>query len=79
VAVGDLTAVRYAADRGTGLADITSNLAMMRPFDHVDNSSNAWAVEQFGDLIALGVLPEEVSARMPPIAAFTVAGRGNGG
>ncbi|MEE2637198.1 MAG: hypothetical protein VYE68_08215 [Acidobacteriota bacterium] len=79
VAVGDLTAVQDAADRSTGSADITSNPVMMRLLDHVDNSSNAWAVGRFGDLNALGVVPEEVLARMPPIAAFAVDGRVNGG
>ena len=52
---------------------------MMRLFGDVDNSSNAWVLGQFGDLMVLAVLFEEVSNRMSPIAAFVVDGRVNGG
>jgi hypothetical protein len=41
----------------------------------VEDNSNAWAVGRFGDLSALGFLPEEVSAQMPAVSAFAISGR----
>ena len=79
VAVGDVATVQQAVERGSAGADITSNDQMMGLFDRIDPGSNAWAVGRFGDLSALGFLPDEVSAQMPPVTAFAVGGRVNGG
>ena len=79
VAVGDLATVQQAVYRGSAGADITSNERMMALLDRVDSGSNAWAVGRFGDLSALGFLPDEVSAQLPAVTGFTVGGRVNGG
>ena len=79
VAVGDLATVHQAVDRGSAGADITSNERMMALLDRVDSGSNAWAVGRFGDLSALGFLPDEVLAQLPAVTGFAVGGRVNGG
>ena len=79
IAVGDLGTVHQAVDRGSGGADVTSNEQMMGLLERVDTGSNAWAVGRFGDLSALGFLPDEVSAQLPAVTAFAVSGRVNGG
>ena len=79
VAVGDLETVHQAVDRGSAGADITSNERMMALLDQVDSGSNAWAVGRFGDLSALGFLPDEVLAKLPAVTGFAVGGRVNGG
>jgi hypothetical protein len=79
VAVGDLSTVQQAIVRGSMTSDITSNPNMMGLLDLVETGSNAWAVGRFGDLSALGFLPDEVSAQMPAVTAFAVSGRVNGG
>ena len=79
VAVGDLSTVQQAIVRGSTTSDITSNSNMMGLLDLVETGRNAWAVGRFGDLSALGFLPDEVSAQMPAVAAFAISGRVNGG
>ena len=79
VAVGDLATVHQAVDRGSAGADITPNERMMALLDRVDSGSNAWAVGRFGDLSALGFLPDEVLAQLPAVTGFAVGGRVNGG
>lgn len=79
VAVGDLSTVQQAIVRGSTTSDITSNSNMMGLLDLVETGSNAWAVGRFGDLSALGFLPDEVSAQMPAVVAFAISGRVNGG
>ena len=79
VAVGDLATVHQAVDRGSAGADITSNERMMALLDRVDSGSNAWAVGRFGDLSALGFLPDEVLAQLLAVTGFAVGGRVNGG
>jgi len=79
LAVGDLSTVQHAIVRGSTTSDITSNSNMMGLLDLVETGSNAWAVGRFGDLSALGFLPDEVSAQMPAVAAFAISGRVNGG
>ena len=80
VAVGDLSTVQQAASRGVAAGDdITSNPQMMGLLERGETDSNAWAVGRFGDLSALGVLPDEVSAQMPAVTAFAIGGRVNGG
>ena len=75
VAVGDLSTVRQAVDRGSSAEDLTSNPEIMALLELVEDNSNAWAVGRFGDLSALGFLPEEVSAQMPAVSAFAISGR----
>lgn len=75
VAVGDLSTVRRAIDRGSSTEDITSNPDMMALLELVEQDSNAWAVGRFGDLGALGFLPADVSAQMPAVQAFAISGR----
>ena len=79
VALGDLATVHGAIDRGSDGVDIRSNEQMMELLGRVDGGSNVWAVGRFGDLGALGFLPDEVLARMPAVTAFAVSGRVNGG
>ena len=79
VAVGDLGTVHQAIDRGSAGADLTSNEQLMGLLERVDRGSNAWAVGRFGDLSALGFLPDEVSAQLPAVTGFAVGGRVNGG
>ena len=79
LAVGDLSTVQHAIVRGSTTSDITSNSNMMGLLDLVETGSNAWAVGRFGDLSALGFLPDEVSAQMPAVVAFAISGRVNGG
>ncbi len=78
-AVGELAAVRSAVRRGAGEAGIDADAEMMRLVVRVDPRSSFWAVGRFGDAGLLGWVPEQVSARMPPVTAFTVEGRVNGG
>jgi hypothetical protein len=75
VAVGDLSTVQQAISRGLQAADVTSNPDMMALLELVEDDSNAWAVGQFGDLSALGFLPDDVSSQMPAVSAFAVSGR----
>ena len=79
VAVGDLATVHQAVDRGSAVADITSNPQMTGLLDHIAPGSNAWAVGRFGDLNSLGFLPDDVLAQMPAVTAFAAGGRVNGG
>ena len=79
VAVGELEAVRSAARRGTGAAGIDADGDMMRLLARVDDRSSFWAVGRFGDSGLLGWVPEQVSERLPPVTAFSVQGRVNGG
>ena len=78
-AVGELAAVRSAVRRGPGEAGIDADAEMMRLVGRVDPRNSFWAVGRFGDAGLLGWVPEQVSARLPPVAAFTVEGRVNGG
>ncbi len=78
-AVGELAAVRSAARRGSGEAGIDADAEMMRLLGRVDPRSSFWAVGKFGDAGLLGWVPEQVSARLPPVTAFSVQGRVNGG
>ncbi len=79
VAVGELAAVRSAARRGPGGDGIDADADMMRLLGRVDDRSSFWAVGRFGDSGLLGWVPEQVSERLPPVAAFAVQGRINGG
>ena len=78
-AVGELAAVRSAVRRGPGEAGIDADAEMMRLLGRVDPRSSFWAVGRFGDAGLLGWVPEQVSARLPPVTAFAVQGRVNGG
>ena len=78
-AVGDLAAVRSAARRGSGGGGIDADADMMRLLGRVDERSSFWAVGRFGDSGLLGWVPEQVSERLPPVTAFAVQGRINGG
>ena len=78
-AVGELDAVRSAVRRGPGEAGIDADAEMMRLLGRVDPRSSFWAVGRFGDAGLLGWVPEQVSARLPPVTAFAVHGRVNGG
>ena len=78
-AVGELAAVRSAVRRGPGEAGIDADPEMMRLLGRVDARNSFWAVGRFGDAGLLGWVPEQVSARLPPVTAFTVEGRVNGG
>lgn len=79
-AVGDPAAVRSAVRRGTGGDGIDADADMMRLLGRVDERSSFWAVGQFGDDAGLlGWVPEQVSERLPPVTAFAVQGRINGG
>lgn len=79
VAVGELAAVRSAARRGPAEAGIDGDADMMRLLGRVDDGSSFWAVGRFGDAGLLGWVPEQVSERLPPVTAFAVQGRINGG
>ena len=78
-AVGDLAAVRSAVRRGRGEAGMDADAGMMRLLGRVDPRSSFWAVGQFGDAGLRGWVPEQVSERLPPVTAFAVQGRINGG
>ena len=78
-AVGELAAVRSAARRGTAGAGIDADADMMRLLGRVDDRSSFWAVGRLGDSGLLGWVPEQVSERLPPVTAFAVQGRINGG
>ena len=79
VAVGDLATVRSAAGRGSGEADIRANERMMQLLGQVDTGSSVWAVGRLTDSGLFGLVPERVSAQLPPVTAFAVQGRVNGG
>ena len=79
VAVGELAAVRSAAGRGPAEAGIDGDADMMRLLGRVDDGSSFWAVGRLGDAGLLGWVPEQVSERLPPVTAFAVQGRINGG
>ena len=79
VAVGDPATVRVAASRGPGEAGIVSNPRMMQLLDRVDTRSSAWAVGRIVDSGLFGLVPERVSEQLPPVTAFAVQGRVNGG
>ncbi len=79
VAVGELAAVRSAARRGTAGGGIDADADMMRLLGRVDDRSSFWAVGRLGDSGLLGWVPEQVSERLPPVTAFAVQGRINGG
>ena len=79
VAVGDLTTVQRAVDRGASGAGLLDNPEMSTLLERIETGSNAWAVGRFDDLSTLGVLPDDVSLRMPAVTAFTASGRVNGG
>ena len=79
VAVGDPATVRQAAGRGGGGAGIASDEWMMRRLDRVDPRSSVWAVGRFTDSGLFGWVPERVSEQLPPVTAFAVEGRINGG
>ena len=78
-AVGELAAVRSAARRGPGAAGIEADAGTMRLLGRLDPRSSFWAVGRFDEAGLLGWVPEEVSARLPPVTAFSVQGRINGG
>lgn len=79
VALGDLATVQQAVDRGAPGAGLVDNPEMAALLERVETGSNAWAVGRFGDLSALGVLPDDVANRMPAVSSFTLSGRVNGG
>ncbi len=79
VAVGDPATVRVAASRGSGEAGIVANPRMMQLLDRVDTRSSAWAVGRIVDSGLFGLVPERVSEQLPPVTAFAVQGRVNGG
>ena len=79
VAVGDLATVRSAAGREFGEADILSNARMMQLLGRVDTRSSVWAVGRIVDSGLFGLVPERVSEQLPPVTAFVVQGRVNGG
>lgn len=75
VAVGDLATVHRSLDQLTVGSDVTANAEMMALLDRVERDSHAWAVGRFGDLSALGILPDDVSHQMPAVTAFALSGR----
>ena len=79
VGVGELAAGRAAARRATAEAGIDADADMMRLLGRVDDRSSFWAVGRLGDSGLLGWVPEQVSERLPPVTAFAVQGRINGG
>ena len=79
VAVGDLPTVQQAVDRGDGGASLVDNAEMAALLERVEDGSNAWAVGRFGELSSLGMIPDEVSSRMPAVSSFALSGRVNGG
>ncbi len=78
-AVGDPASVRSTVRRGPGETGIDADAEMMRLLGRIDPRSSFWAVGRFSDAGLLGWVPEQVSERMPPVTAFAVQGRINGG
>jgi hypothetical protein len=78
VAAGSLAAVRRAIDtKATDDASVTGNAELMELVRDMDQGT-AWAVGRF-DSLAQSRLPEEVTAKLPPISWFAATGRVNGG
>ncbi|MDP6581541.1 MAG: hypothetical protein QF681_12875 [Vicinamibacterales bacterium] len=75
VAVGDLATVHQAVDRQSDGSDVTANEEMMALLDRVEGGSHLWAVGRFGDLSALGILPDDASLQVPAVTAFALSGR----
>ena len=78
VAAGSVAAVRRAIDtKATDDASVTENAELMELVRDMDQGT-AWAVGRF-DALAQSRLPEEVSAKLPPISWFAATGRVDGG
>ena len=76
--LGSGSVVRHAIDIA-GRDDVTSNDAMMDLFEHIRDGSNAWVISRFDETAPLPWIPEPVQAQLPPLSAFVVGGRVNGG
>ena len=75
VAVGDLATVHQAVDQLPDGSDVTANEEMMALLDRVEAGSHLWAVGRFGDLSALGILPDDVPIQVSAVTAFALGGR----
>lgn len=79
VAVGSLVNVQEALDRLADGSDVTANEEIMALLDRVESDSHAWAVGRFGDLGALGILPDDVPIQIPAVKEFALSGRVDSG
>jgi hypothetical protein len=77
VAVGESEAVKAAIDR-TGGSSVLANTELMNLVRDVDSSS-AWAVGRFDELMANADLPDGVAGQIPAVRLFSASGNINGG
>jgi hypothetical protein len=78
IALGSADGVRRAIDtKSDAGSNVTTDDELMNLIRDVDDG-NAWAVGRFA-AIATGLVPDAVSAQLPPIDLFAVTGRVNGG
>ena len=76
--LGSGSVVRHAIDVA-GRDDVTSNDAMMDLFGYIRDGSNAWVISRFDETAPLPWISEPVQSQLPPLSAFVVSGRVNGG
>ena len=77
LALGSTSVVRQAVDApGT---DVTSNERLMGLMTEIDGGSNAWLIARMDDPDALSWLPDRVQTQVPPLEAFAIGSRLNGG
>ena len=79
IALGSESTVRRAIELPSTGGDVTANPRLMELMSYIEGGANAWAVGEFDDPEAMAWLPDEVESQIPPVAAFAVGGRFNGG
>ena len=79
IALGSESTVRRAIELPSTGGDVTTNTRLMELMSHIEEGANAWAVGEFDGREALAWLPDQVESQIPPVDAFAVGGRFNGG
>lgn len=78
LALGSISVVRQAIDTPGG-PGVTSNERLMGLMTEIEAGSNAWLIARMDDPASLAWLPDHVQTQVPPIEAFAIGSRINGG
>ncbi len=79
IALGSESMVRRTIELPSTGGDVTANPRLMDLMSHIEEGAHAWAVGELEGREALAWLPDQIESQIPPVDAFAVGGRFNGG